>query len=293
MLKSLKKDTMSKYLCDEYRLRVQTTPGVGDFMYPLNIAYMLALKHKIHIVAQFYWPHDKDHLHHFEDPETIIERLDYSKRFFMRNELVSVRHTFKEYEKPRRLTKHRLLPTNNLRNRVGKLDRPQRNKCQWLFHDNYEYVHKNKIVIWRPLFNAETVRNWKNVVTNDMWEEVVDFLKQRYNVIELTYRTPIREAMYHCATCTLAIGYDGMWHYHAKNYYRPMIIASRSGITKTHTPHAMRFSEFTHNNTNFVEQIKKLEVPCEEYNGLTLLEHCRAKADRHKWKFLDWYYANR
>jgi hypothetical protein len=73
-----------------------------------------------------------------------------------------------------------------------------------------------------------------------------------YDVVELCYRTPIREATYHINTCDFIICYDGMWHYIAKNFMKPMIVSSQDMITTYHTRHALRlgtkyFEKLIHN----------------------------------------------
>ena len=49
--------------------------------------------------------------------------------------------------------------------------------------------------------------------------------------------------MYHIATCKATVSYEGMWHYIAKNYHKPMIVMSADVITQLHTPNALSFSK--------------------------------------------------
>ena len=137
------------------------------------------------------------------------------------------------------------------------------------------------------------------MVTNEMWDQAIDFLRSiGYNVVELSYRSPIREAHYHIATCKLVISYDGMWHYFAKNYYKPMIVASRSAITRLHTPHALTLHEIDSEKgktafRHFNKQIEKLHVRSKEYRDLTLLDFLIDKANRYKQQFEDFYHSYR
>jgi hypothetical protein len=48
-----------------------------------------------------------------------------------------------------------------------------------------------------------------------------------YEVVELTYRTPIREVMDVITTCEFGVGYEGMVHQLFKFTWRPIVIASK------------------------------------------------------------------
>ncbi len=76
------------------------------------------------------------------------------------------------------------------------------------------------------------------------WEEVIHMIREvhGYRVIEIDYRTPIREVLYHIKTCRATISYEGMWHYVAKNCRKPMIVLSDDPITNTHTPDALIYN---------------------------------------------------
>ena len=281
-------------------LQVKTTPGVGDYMYPLNKAFMLSrrLGHSFHV--EFYWNHNEDYLHHFEDPETIVERFNYTLPFYRDSCSLSFSHHFNSPRKHPKLERKRFVPNDDLR-RLGSnsLAKVENGTAQWAFNDNRLQEQEDKIVIWRPLFNAEIPRQWKRMVTNEMWDQAIDFLRSiGYNVVELSYRSPIREAHYHIATCKLVISYDGMWHYFAKNYYKPMIVASRSAITRLHTPHALTLHEIDSEKgktafRHFNKQIEKLHVRSKEYRDLTLLDFLIDKANRYKQQFEDFYHSYR
>ena len=53
------------------------TPGVGDFMWALNSCYAYAIRDNVYVDLEMHWEHGEDYYHHFEDPETIIERMEY------------------------------------------------------------------------------------------------------------------------------------------------------------------------------------------------------------------------
>lgn len=258
------------------------SPGMGDVMNALNCAYRWAEEFDSSLLLNLHWPHDKDHKHHPEDPETIIERTDYIKDFYIPSN-VEVNHItpgnpkyqLKEYRfdwfKPR---KHRHVNS-------------------WGFKpETYLPTQENKIVIWRPIFNAETPRFWKRSIPNSEWELLINYFKTiGYEIVELCYRTPISEVTYHINTCDFIICYDGMWHYIAKNFYKPMFIASIDKITKYHTRHARKLGPdkfySTIGNMDTEVYFKYWDVWETPYNNI------HRQAQEHKLDFLEWYNGNR
>lgn len=281
-------------------LQCKTTPGVGDYMYALNKAFMLNWRTGHTFDVEFHWKHAEDHLHHFEDPETIVERFNYTLPYYINHDRLNISHNFDSWGHAKLETK-RFYPNPTMRDLPGvdSMKHVHPGTCEWSFKPSELAVDPNKVVIWRPLFNAEAARDWKRVVSNRMWEDVISILKAHgYDVVELTYRTPIREVHYHIATCDLVVCYDGMWHYFAKNYYKPMIVASRSAVTKMHTPHALMLHELDEDrgpaaNKNIVKQLRKLHIPAPEYGGKTLHEFLYEKASRYQSQFEKFYNENR
>jgi hypothetical protein len=49
--------------------------------------------------------------------------------------------------------------------------------------------------------------------------------------------------MYHISNCEATVGYEGMWHFVAKNFWKPMIIFTKDNITNLHTPNAYIFAK--------------------------------------------------
>ena len=218
----------------------KTTPGVGDFMMGLNVAYARYGRKRRPITINFHWYHEPDHYHHCEDPETIIERFNYIHNFYYKKDAVKVQHTFNSTN-----------PLNDrwegFKNGVPRGMDDLRTKWYenaWSFDPKMSLpTDDNKVVIWRPMMNAEVPRLWKRRVTDDEWQIIIDSLEDLgYNVVELEYKTPISEATYHINTCSFTLSYDGMWHYIARNFYKPMIVLSNDAITHFHTRHALRVS---------------------------------------------------
>lgn len=99
-------------------------------------------------------------------------------------------------------------------------------------------------------------------------------------VTELTYRTPVSEAMYHISTCRQIVCYDGMWHYMARNYHKPTVVVSPEGISKYHTPNAIVASPFREEENNIFWWMDNLE---------TMLGHSKKKATEYKDKMSKFY----
>ena len=239
------------------------TPGVGDFMWALNVCHLHAYRNNTKVKLQMHWDHGPDHLHHFEDPETITERMDYIHNFYHRKDDVVVDHLFYaegrysdwsykddlEYEDGVVKVKVPEDTSNHSKNRFwfesGSWTDNQGAPIpdnDWLFRkDAFRETDRRKVVVWTPVANAEVPRPWKRKLTDYDWRVIIKKLRQAgFNVVELNYRTPVREAMYHISTCRQVICYDGMWHYVAKNFAKPMMVISKEGVTKYHTPHAVR-----------------------------------------------------
>lgn len=256
-------------------IKVWTTEGVGDFMFALNRLYTVSHRTKMKINAEFNWYHDKNMLWHFEDPETIYERFIHIHNLYANKNMIKIKHVFNSTDKDLIDEKFRVDDV-----RLNFFLKREFWDNEWHFKETIALpVQENKIVIWRATFNASEAREWKRVVTNEMWDEAIDVFKwMGYNVVELTYRSPVREAMYHINTCAFVVCYDGMWHYVAKNFWKPMIVASRSTITKYHTPHALRLSELERvPEANFLRRIKNFHtvLPGDELTTYQEMMKCR------------------
>jgi hypothetical protein len=260
------------------------TPGVGDFMWALNSAHHYAYFYNKKVVLEFQWEHDEDYLHHFEDPETIIERLEYLHNFYHRKDDVIVQHVFNAYGRYRDWSYWDDVIPDSREENAGRsrviVNRGKKNRFwfesgvygdgegqsspinDWSFRKLPRNIDKRKVVIWRPTFNAEVPRTWKNFLTFEQWEGIISTLRSAgLYVVELTYRTPIREVMYHLSTCRLTICYDGMWHYIAKNLQVPLVVISNEGITKYHTPYCLRLSPLIEEDNNIFQWLRPKNIP--------------------------------
>ena len=228
------------------------TPGMGDVMMCLNTAHRTAHSLGTPVNLNLHWYFDPEIPHTQDDPETILERLYYVHDFYHDQDQVIIRH---QYPGDDSLRKLRVKGTfkgvgNGLSN------------SWWFRESSYLPVDENKIVVWRPTFNAEVARDWKLLINHYEWDKILDnYRALGYNIVELCYRTNIREAMYHINTCKFTISYDGMWHIIARNFWKPMIVLSRSVITEFLTPWALMLNEkdIFHYTRNF-DMNKKRQI---------------------------------
>lgn len=231
------------YFTTDNEIDWKGTPGVGDILFGLNSIHMLHhLSKKTREVEKsiinVYWTHSEDHLHHFEDPETIIERADYLHSFYHDYESVQVNHIFDSTDKEIERLRHRGF--QRVTSPVAVID----GMSSWMFRRSIwcDNPVKNKVVFWRPLFNAEKARRWKRIFSTSDWDRILEILIDKgFNPVELTYRTPVREAFYHINTARFCIFYDGMWQYIAKNLCKPVISLGDNSITRIHSPQGVFF----------------------------------------------------
>lgn len=213
-------------------IKWKTTVGIGDSMYGLNIAYMRAFVNQKPTKLQINYHFPENYYYHYEDPESVDSRVKYINKFYMWKDIVHVEHNFncKDYK----LYKNKYYGVTRYKN--SELYR------FWSFDPTLKTTPKyKKIVLWRPTFNAkQQLSGYKIPMLDHEWERMINILKYfGYDVVELSYRTPISEAVYHIRTCECCISYEGMWHYIAKNFFKPHIVFSSSSITNWHTPHAL------------------------------------------------------
>lgn len=210
------------------------TAGVGDFQYALNVAFMRAFLNQKPTNLTMHWFHDKDFLYHYEDPETIIERFDYSYNQMMWKHLVNVEHVFESNKRKVWRRRYYNVSPNADKKTFGFFN-------VWPWSDRIDSTPiPFKVTLWRPTFNGhQNVENGKMPWDITEWEQLILALEVLgYSVQEIDYRTPIREVFYHLRTADLCIAYEGMWNYVAKNFYKPTIVIGAVSITNKHTPFA-------------------------------------------------------
>ena len=257
------------------------TPGVGDFMWALNSAHNYCYNYNTKVNLEFHWEHDENHLHHFEDPETIIERLNYIHNFYHRKDDVKVTHVYNadsRYSKSWKWSDD-LVKENDGSIRIAAIQRANKTrfwfesgvysdekggkapKSDWPFREDIlnRKIDSRKVVIWTPVFNAEKPRTWKRLLTSDQWRDTISLLRKAgLNIIEVDYRTPVSEVLYHISTCRQIVCYDGMWHYIGRNCATPMVVISPEGITRYHTPQCIRTTNSSDDERNIAMWLRNI-----------------------------------
>jgi hypothetical protein len=265
------------YLTKENFVDWKGTPGVGDILFGLNTVHMLChLSGRDHLQINVHWDHNSSHLHHYEDPETIVDRCDYLHNFYYNKDAIKINHCFDSYDKELWEIRHRGFQRKAGPTKV--LD----GICNWIYDPKYwpDTVDDNKVVFWRPLFNAESPPSWKRSFGTKDWEQIIKTLEDKgYNLVELTYRTPVREAFYHIKTCRFAIYYDGMWQYICKNFMKPVIVLGKNkNILDVHNPQGVHFYSSDDKNNSLWKYLDKLPQN---------LNHLDSRVDRYKKVIMD------
>jgi len=234
-------------------IRWKTTVGIGDTMYGMNIAHMRAFVNQKPTTFELHFFHEKDYRYHYEDPETVYERFEYVRKRYMWPDIVNIKVVLdsKDYSLYKQFYQ-------------GITRRPRSELYRyWAFDPTIDTTSINrKICLWRPTTNLrQQVTNDKHILLDWEWQRLIDRLKDfGWNVIEIDYRTPIHEAMYHIRTCECCLSYEGMWHYITKNLFKPHIVISTSSISTWHTPAAV----VTKDGFYIDKDLKKFEYMVEQ-----------------------------
>lgn len=271
------------YMLEQETGRVKTsklidwkgTVGMGDAMWGLNVAHRWAHDNGHALTTlRFHWNHGPDYRHHPDDPETIIERIDYVHTLYHNKDLVKTEHVFNSTDAAIFRERYRGVDIKPV---------PYNPVNYWQFNPStFEDPIEGKVVVWRPFFNAEKPHDWKLEVNEERWELVLSSLEQQgYTITELSYRTDIRSAVKHIKQAEFVVCYDGMWHYVARNLHKPMLVFSRNAISLFHTPNALLLSR-----DDCVDWINKLTKP---WNGTTRLQMMREAAQSHRIKTGEMY----
>ena len=251
-------------------LIIKGTPGIGDAMYAMNLAYSRSFVYRIKVNLYFKWYHTRSFNYHMEDPETIIQKINYLEKFYASDFTnVRIHHEFGWSDTKLWVDRHqgfhrKMLKNNSLQFKYN----------DWHFADwcRKEVIPK-KIVLWNQTGNANPPRGYKRPFDREAWNHAIDLLDmQGWDVTEIDYRTPIREAFYHINTCECTVSYEGMWHYIAKNFQKPMIVLTKDIITKHHTPNAMIYKvpKVKEHSVRYFHRFDKKVQRAKDYNQVEI-----------------------
>lgn len=224
---------------NDYEVDWKGTHGIGDYMLALNTCHNLSVLIQRRIKLRIHYPHGPDYYFSYEDPETIIERGSYIHQLYWRKHDVAVEHVYNSNDERIYIEMQQVLKSasdNHMRTGPDREKRanPLYGLNNWVFDPKYFVPSiRDKVVIWRPKFNFTDPPNWKKVLSDDEWDMVIKKLKGRgWKIVELDYRVPIREAVYHISTCRWVLCYDGMWHHISKLFGKPTVVLGRNPICR-------------------------------------------------------------
>lgn len=228
--------------------------GYGDFVTGLGYAHTSAIKYQTPVHIEFHWNHSKDYLFSPLDPETIVQRYEYIYSIMRHLPQVSVSNIFN---------------SNNDFRFYNQLDEFNPMHGLW-YTDIPDKTKKRHVAIWTTDFNISFPGIYKDPV-NKRWNDIRAKLSD-YVLEEITYRTPVKEAIEIINRCEFGIGYDGLAHQLFKFMWKPLFVfCERKRLNNVLIPQAILLShadEFIGRNIDNmlvqarakVDQVKKAHL---------------------------------
>jgi len=244
--------------------------GYGDSIWLYNIACNTAKTLGEKITVEVHWSWDRNHLHYCDDTENIIDQTDYLFQFYQQKDLIDIQHVYCSSKKNSEILKKGGLL------KYGADPIELRFSNWWKFDDRLKLpTIKNKVVVWNPFLNASNGKEGKNILSLAEWKEIYYNLQfNGYDVVEVDYRMPIRELMYHINTASSAIGHAGICYHIANNWRVPCLVVSSRSMVDLHCPCVMRVSD--------KKVIYNLTLHYSEYGEELLKQHCQDKFEEHE-----------
>lgn len=183
--------------------------GYGDFVTGLCYAHSWRIKSKESVEFVIHWKANKGFLYNKNDPETILERFEYIKSILVPVDNLNITHKFNS------------APEYRFINQFDEF-----NPLHGIWYNSLKKTQEksNKVVVWTTKNNTEFPGIRKDPV-NRYWETIIKILKfDGYDVIEVDYRTPIKELINHIKTCSFGVGYKGMAYQLFKIMWKPLIV---------------------------------------------------------------------
>lgn len=252
-----------------FHIQFRSAEGYGDFITGLSYAHSSVLKYQRPVNITFHWPNAKDHLLSKIDKESILYRFNHILEWMKPVEGLTIDHKFKS-SPPWRF--------------INELE--EFNLVHGLWYPSKTLpTDENLVVYWSSRHNLEFPGYHKDPLY-DQWDQVVQSLESLgYNVVEVTYRTPIKQTMDLMARCKFGIGYEGMIHQLFKVLWKPTIIASqRVELTRLLCPHShiiTSYDDFI--NTDLHKMIRNSQKLLKQYEE-KLEQYINEKQDPTKHK---------
>ena len=202
-----------------------TGVGYGDFVTGLGYAHTSAIKYQIPVHIEFNWNHSRDHLFSPFDTETIVHRCDYIHSIMRPLSSVSISHKFN---------------SGNTFRFYNQLDEFNPLHGLW-YTDLPDQTNKKHVAIWTTDFNVSFPGRHKDPV-HRKWNDIRVKLSD-YVLEEITYRTPVKEAIEIINRCEFGVGYDGLAHQLFKFMWKPLFVfCERKWLNNILIPQAILLS---------------------------------------------------
>lgn len=212
--------------------------GYGDIISPICYAHVLAQRNCTDVDFTFHWMHKRGEKYKEQDPETIDFRV---------KELFKVIRPI-DYQ---RVTYSQKFDRDLDYNHSNYDDSHIFHNLWWSSIKNVEtnnrYVVLNTTETHREQFEDYAPQKvWKDPVGLDRWRRVVKIISDVWDmeVRYVDYTTPIAEAIDLYRKCYLSVGYHGSSMWIARYLGCPMLIYSKSNITRKAFPWAQVRSRF-------------------------------------------------
>lgn len=249
-----------------FEIKWGTGVGYGDFVTGLGYAHSSAIKYQTPVNIEFHWNHSKDHLFSHLDSETIVERCDYIHSIMRPLPIVSVSHVFDSN------------PDLRFYNQLDEFN-PLHGLWYTDIPANTEPKH---VALWTTDFNVSFPGHWKDPV-NKRWKDIRSKLSN-YVIEEITYRTPVKEAIEIINRCEFGIGYDGLAHQLFKFMWKPLFVfCDRKWLNNILVPQAVLLSnadEFINANVDELLIQAQEKVDRVKKNHLVYI-NTKMKANEH------------
>lgn len=194
-----------------FNIQWRSNEGYGDFISGLGYSHSSVIKYQRPVNITFHWPNAREHLFSDKDNETIFFRFEQILAELKPVDGLTINHVFNSVPKFRF---------------INQLE--EFNPLHGLWYPKEIVEQKNNLVLFWSSKHNVTFPGYDKDPCHDSWEEIIDALRcDGYDVIEITYRTPIKEVISLIKTCEFGIGYEGMVHQLFKVFWKPLIVATR------------------------------------------------------------------
>ena len=200
----------------------------------LNTAYAWSARFDVACELVIHWEEPEDWLYHPDDVETVCERIACMQSKMHERDRVTVEHVWNSTEmfsfanslmndqyarfklKPQRYFLESQESNTRASGTHFPLDRFW--YSDWQYVDApYRATSRPTIAYWDPHHNAGDIKDYKDVAD---WGSINLALRRmfpEYEVRFLTYRDSFETAYKTIQGADFCVGYDGMWHYVARN----------------------------------------------------------------------------